>query len=97
MQVSIRTSSNLCGGTIVDSSHILSAAHCFYSPGGPPDPRATRVFAGNALMYQGNEFKVSSQMVYWTPSRTTRAFLGQVLSPTKEMCCMFFFVSENIS
>jgi secreted trypsin-like serine protease len=58
-QVSIRASSMLCGGSIIDASHILSAGHCFYTPGGPPDPETIRVFAGQAVMYSGTAHKVS--------------------------------------
>jgi hypothetical protein len=49
----------LCGGSIIDASHILSAGHCFYTPGGPPDPETIRVFAGQAVMYSGAVHKVS--------------------------------------
>jgi len=59
-QVSIRSSSTLCGGSIIDATHIVSAGHCFYTPGGPPDPQAVRVFAGQVLLYSGTAHKVKS-------------------------------------
>jgi secreted trypsin-like serine protease len=48
----------LCGGTIIDETHIITAAHCVYKPGLQTSPKDVRVFAGRDNMFKGDEYQV---------------------------------------
>jgi hypothetical protein len=45
-----------CGGSILDATHILTAGHCVYGPGGEPlEPSAFVVTAGTSSLQKGKE------------------------------------------
>ena len=50
IQVSLSLGKYICGGTIIDSEHILTAAHCIHQPGAKYVPcKAQKSSAGDEI------------------------------------------------
>src|SRR5439155_5160276 len=74
-QVVVRTKKALCGGSIIDSTHVLTAAHCATDPKGrqPLPPEDFEVIAGRSrLALEPSEERRTVLQVrvhpYWTGS-----------------------------
>ncbi|KAI8320863.1 trypsin-like serine protease, partial [Martensiomyces pterosporus] len=67
LKINVDGETRLCGGTIVDATTIISAAHCIRSPEDPytlPAPRNTYVFYGSNLARNTNYVRATSLAVH---------------------------------
>ncbi|KAL5255185.1 hypothetical protein ACHWQZ_G014576 [Mnemiopsis leidyi] len=75
-QVSLSLGKYICGGTIIDSEHILTAAHCLHQPGAKHVPcKAQKSSAGDELpeCYWVNDIKVYYGSSEWFSSENSNA------------------------
>jgi secreted trypsin-like serine protease len=72
--------SPLCGGIIVTSRHVFTAAHCVTDKNGGPDaePGDVQVRVGTVVVTQGDVYNVSRIMVHPKFQKAGRHFATQV-------------------
>ncbi len=96
--------SPLCGGIIVTSRHVFTAAHCVTDKNGGPDaePGDVQVRVGTVVVTQGDVYNVSRILVHPKFQKAGRHFAIQVLTVSVDcktkygsaavillLCCMY--------
>jgi secreted trypsin-like serine protease len=88
--------SPLCGGIIVTSRHVFTAAHCVTDKNGGPDaePGDVQVRVGTVVVTQGDVYNVSKILVHPKFQKAGRHLAIEVVLKHMSITVEFLFTSK---